>query len=95
VKPRAIPGATNPFRTMCVAPALRCVALRRIMVVPDPGIAAMTASPQDNLSALYPAHLAEIKKRSDDALAACGRDTLVVAAGQPRDWFLDDQGSPF
>jgi Xaa-Pro dipeptidase len=65
------------------------------MAVPDPGSAAMTASPQDNLSALYPAHLAEIEKRSADALAACGRDTLVVAAGQPRDWFLDDQGSPF
>jgi Xaa-Pro dipeptidase len=56
---------------------------------------AMTASPQDNLSALYPAHLAEIEKRSADALAACGRDTLVIAAGVPRDWFLDDQGSPF
>ena len=55
----------------------------------------MTASPQDNLSALYPAHLAEIEKRSADALAACGRDTLVIAAGVPRDWFLDDQGSPF
>ena len=55
----------------------------------------MTASPQDNLSALYPAHLAEIEKRSADALAACGRDTLAVAAGMPHDWFLDDQGSPF
>lgn len=55
----------------------------------------MTASPQDNLSALYPAHLAEIERRSADALAACGRDTLVVAAGMPRDWFLDDQGFPF
>ena len=65
------------------------------MAVPDPGTAAMTASPQDNLSALYPAHLAEIEKRSDDALAACGRDTLVIAAGQPHEWFLDDQGSPF
>ena len=55
----------------------------------------MTASPQDNLSALYPAHLAEIEKRSADALAACGRDTLAVAAGMPHDWFLDDQGSSF
>ncbi|HET7221773.1 MAG TPA: Xaa-Pro dipeptidase [Rhodanobacteraceae bacterium] len=55
----------------------------------------MTASPQDNLSALYPAHLAEIEKRSSDALAACGRDTLVVAAGMPHGWFLDDQGYPF
>lgn len=55
----------------------------------------MTASPQDNLSALYPAHLAEIEKRAADALAACGRDTLAIAAGTPRDWFLDDQGYSF
>ena len=55
----------------------------------------MTASPQDNLSALYPAHLAEIEKRSADALAACGRDTLVVACGMPHGWFLDDQDYPF
>ena len=56
---------------------------------------AMTASPQDNLSALYPAHLAEIAKRSADALAATGRDTLAVAAGLPHGWFLDDQDYPF
>ncbi|HEX5960089.1 MAG TPA: Xaa-Pro dipeptidase [Rhodanobacteraceae bacterium] len=55
----------------------------------------MTASPQDNLSALYPAHLAEIEKRSADALAACGRDTLVLAAGMPHGWFLDDQDYAF
>ncbi|MGH8155956.1 MAG: Xaa-Pro dipeptidase [Rhodanobacteraceae bacterium] len=55
----------------------------------------MTANPQDNLSALYPAHLAEIEKRGTDALAACSRDTLVVAAGQPHGWFLDDQDYPF
>src|SRR5690348_12288074 len=55
----------------------------------------MTASPQDNLSALYPAHLAEIEKRSADGLAACGRDTLVVAAGMPHGSFLDDQDYPF
>ena len=55
----------------------------------------MTASPQDNLSALYPAHLAEIQKRSADALAAAGRDTLAIAAGQAHGWFLDDQDYPF
>ncbi|MGH8153162.1 MAG: Xaa-Pro dipeptidase [Rhodanobacteraceae bacterium] len=55
----------------------------------------MTANPQDNLSALYPAHLAEIEKRGADALAASGRDTLVVAAGQPHGWFLDDQDYAF
>src|SRR6185312_13912356 len=78
-----------------VAGTLRCGALRRIMAVPDPRSTAMTASPQDNLSALYPAHLAEIEKRSADALAACGRDTLVIAAGVPHGWFLDDQDYPF
>jgi Xaa-Pro dipeptidase len=56
---------------------------------------AMTASPQDNLAALYPAHLAEVEKRSADALAACGCDTLVVAAGMPHGWFLDDQHHAF
>lgn len=56
---------------------------------------AMTASPQDNLAALYPAHLAEVEKRSADALAACGRDALVVAAGMPHGWFLDDQHHAF
>jgi Xaa-Pro dipeptidase len=55
----------------------------------------MTASPQDNLSTLYPAHLAELERRGADALAACGRDTLVVAAGLPHAWFLDDQDYPF
>ncbi|MGH8145593.1 MAG: Xaa-Pro dipeptidase [Rhodanobacteraceae bacterium] len=55
----------------------------------------MTASPQDNLAALYPAHLAEIKQRSADALAATGRDTLAVAAGMPHGRFLDDQDYPF
>ena len=55
----------------------------------------MTASPQDNLAALYPAHLAEIEKRSADALAACKRDTLVIAAGRPHGWFLDDQHYAF
>jgi Xaa-Pro dipeptidase len=55
----------------------------------------MTAAPQDNLSALYPAHLAEIERRGADALMAAGRDTLVVAAGMPHGWFLDDQDYPF
>ncbi|MGH8114401.1 MAG: Xaa-Pro dipeptidase, partial [Rhodanobacteraceae bacterium] len=55
----------------------------------------MTASPQDNLSALYPAHLAEVEQRSADALAAAGRDTLAVAAGMPHGWFLDDQDYTF
>jgi Xaa-Pro dipeptidase len=74
---------------------LRRAALRRIMAVPVWNDTTMTASPQDNLSALYPAHLAEIERRSADALAACRRDTLVVAAGQPHLWFLDDEGYPF
>ena len=65
------------------------------MVARVPMAHAMTASPQDNLSALYPAHLAEIEKRSADALAAANRDTLVIAAGLPHGWFLDDQDYPF
>jgi Xaa-Pro dipeptidase len=55
----------------------------------------MTAAPQDNLAALYPAHLAENERRTADALAACSRDSLVGAAGQPHLWFLDDEGYPF
>lgn len=55
----------------------------------------MTAAPQDNLSALYTAHLAEVERRSDAALAAAKRDHLVVAAGRPHTWFLDDQDYPF
>lgn len=55
----------------------------------------MTASAQDNLAALYPAHLAELERRSADALAACGRDALVIAAGMPHRWFLDDQDYAF
>ncbi len=65
------------------------------MAFPIASRTAMTALPQDNLSALYPAHLVEIEQRSADALAACGRDTLAVAAGLPHGWFLDDQDYPF
>lgn len=55
----------------------------------------MTAAPQDNLAALYPAHLTEIKQRSDAALAAAQRDHLVIAAGRPILRFLDDSYYPF
>lgn len=55
----------------------------------------MTAAPQDNLAALYPAHLAELERRSDAALALVQRDHLVIAAGRPHGWFLDDQDYPF
>ncbi|MEO6967211.1 MAG: Xaa-Pro dipeptidase [Rhodanobacteraceae bacterium] len=55
----------------------------------------MTAAPQENLAALYPAHLVEIKRRSDEALVAAGREHLLIAAGRPHTRFLDDQDYPF
>src|SRR5579875_2650686 len=49
----------------------------------------MTAAPQDNLSALYPAHLAEIRKRSDDALADAQGSWIVYTPGaRPKLVFL-------
>ena len=43
----------------------------------------------------FPAHLATIAARTDDALAACGFDALVVYSGRPPNHFLDDAGWPF
>ncbi|MGH8190253.1 MAG: Xaa-Pro dipeptidase [Rhodanobacteraceae bacterium] len=74
---------------------MHCGALRGIMAAHVPLPCAMTASPQDNLSALYPGPLAELEQRSADALRAAGRDTLIVAAGMPHGWFLDDQDYAF
>ncbi len=47
------------------------------------------------LDTLYPTHLAEIRRRSDAALAATGFDALVVFSGRPRYQFLDDRPYPF
>ena len=49
----------------------------------------------DRLSSLYPQHLATVRQRADEALAAAGYDHLVIAAGQPPRKFLDDQDYPF
>jgi len=52
-----------------------------------------TAHP--DLHPLYADHLATLKSRADAALARAGRDHLVIAAGQPRIAFLDDNPYPF
>jgi Xaa-Pro dipeptidase len=55
----------------------------------------MTAAPQDNLAGLYPAHLSELKRRAEAALALAQREHLVIAAGRPVGRFLDDSYYPF
>lgn len=49
----------------------------------------------DLLAKLYPDHLATLKQRSGTALSRGGYDHLVVAAGTPREQFLDDRPYPF
>lgn len=48
-----------------------------------------------DLHELYPPHIDVLKARTDAALERGGFDHLVVAAGQPRDRFLDDNPDPF
>lgn len=48
-----------------------------------------------DIAALYADHLAETCRRSDEALAAAGRDHLLVAAGVEKYGFLDDTPYPF
>ncbi|MFW6092801.1 MAG: Xaa-Pro dipeptidase [Pseudomonadota bacterium] len=43
----------------------------------------------------YQQHLAVLDRRWSEALAFAGFDAAVVAAGAPREFFLDDQGPPF
>ena len=52
----------------------------------------MTATDIDRA---FPAHLATIAARADDALAACGFDALAIFSGRPANHFLDDFGWPF
>ena len=52
----------------------------------------MTATDIDRV---FPAHLATIAARADDALAACGFDALAIFSGRPANHFLDDFGWPF
>ena len=49
----------------------------------------------DRLAPLYPAHLATVQKRYDDALHAHGFDAVVIFAGALHVAFLDDRTYPF
>jgi Xaa-Pro dipeptidase len=55
----------------------------------------MAAFQSDKLASLYPDHLRIVKERHDRALAECGYDAIVVAAGALRYAFLDDNAYPF
>lgn len=44
---------------------------------------------------LYQRHLEELQQRWQAALEFAGMDAALVAAGTPREFFLDDQGPPF
>src|SRR6185437_15145860 len=46
-------------------------------------------------ASLYPAHLATLRARADQALAPGGFDHLLIAASTPLGKFLDDQDYPF
>lgn len=52
----------------------------------------MTAT---DMTRAFPAHLATIAARTNDALAACGYDALAIFSGRPPNHFLDDFGWPF
>jgi Xaa-Pro dipeptidase len=49
----------------------------------------------DDLDALFPAHLAELRRRTDLALAAHGFDGVAIYSGQAHYAFLDDHSYPF
>lgn len=55
----------------------------------------MTAINNEKLGALYPAHLRTVRERTDQALAEAGFDAIVIAAGDLRMQFLDDNSYPF
>jgi Xaa-Pro dipeptidase len=55
----------------------------------------MTATNNDKLAALFPAHIQTVRERTDQALAEGGFDALVIAAGDLRMQFLDDNPYPF
>jgi len=52
----------------------------------------MTAT---DITRAFPAHLATIAARTNDALRACGYDALAIFSGRPPNHFLDDFGWPF
>lgn len=47
------------------------------------------------LASLYPAHIAELQQRTQQALSREGIDTLVIHSGQAKRKFLDDNDYPF
>jgi len=49
----------------------------------------------DRLDALYPEHIATVKRRHDAALAATGFDAVVIFSGAIHIAFLDDEMYPF
>ena len=49
---------------------------------------------ETDIDRAFPAHLATIAARADDALAACGFDALAIFSGRPAYHFLDDFGWP-
>ncbi len=49
----------------------------------------------DEQKNLYAGHLHELTQRWEAALAFAGFDAAIVAAGQPGEYFLDDQTTPF
>ncbi|HEX7111519.1 MAG TPA: Xaa-Pro dipeptidase, partial [Mizugakiibacter sp.] len=49
----------------------------------------------ETLAALYPAHLATLRARTDAALARSGHEHLLVPAGSAHYQFLDDRPYPF
>jgi Xaa-Pro dipeptidase len=51
--------------------------------------------PDNRPSALFLDHLQDISRRAAGALAACGYDGLLLQAGDPPAYFLDDQHYPF
>jgi Xaa-Pro dipeptidase len=51
--------------------------------------------PHDEIDHLYAAHLTEVGKRTDDALARSGFDGLILHAGEALGLFADDQHYPF
>jgi len=64
------------------------------MVLPNAAHREMPMPHQD-LARLYPAHLAEVTRRTADALARSHLDAVILHAGEPVGLFLDDQHYPF
>ena len=54
-----------------------------------------TPMSHQELARSYPAHLAEVSRRTADALARSRLDAVILHAGEPIGLFLDDQHYPF